>query len=326
MPPNQSNPCSSVDKNALPCLRSQLINADDSCLQGAVSATLMPALFEDSTHQIWSIAYRDQNLKVLKLCQCDEVENAGFWNAMRALFDVSLIKDYSALAGAYHYFRHFSVFEVPALEAISASQENSVRWILTQTVHGKDLCTAAVTRDICCQLAAHLGSMHAETGEGVSFLAGRLYESELPTGRQLDVSQFRHKIDAFLNRHPRIQQLRECYSQDFQQIRQQLKCLEWHKIVPMLIDFRWDQLRIGEDGKLYLLDLDAALFAPIEMDWLMLELVLTPQQLEWVMDAYQGVIPQVSQCRELYRALFYAMELLGDQPWSWWKAQPILLP
>ncbi|MBO1923557.1 hypothetical protein [Thiomicrorhabdus sp. 6S3-12] len=326
MPPNLSNPCFSADKNALSSLRLQLINADDSCLQGAVSARLMPALFEDSTHQIWSIAYRDLSQKVLKLCQCGEVENAGFWSAMQALFDASLTRDYQALAGAYRYFSRFSVFEVPDLEAISESQESPVRWILTQTVNGKDLCAETVTRDICAQLAAHLDSMHAETGKGVSYLAGALDQSELLPGRVLDVSQFRQKIEAFLNRHPRIRQLRECHPQDFQQIRQQLQCLEWHKIVPMLIDFRWDQLRIDEDGRLYLLDLDAALFAPIEMDWLMLELVLTPQQLEWVMDSYRGTIPRVSQSRELYRALFYAMELLGDQPWAWWASRPIRLP
>ncbi len=89
-------------------------------------------------------------------------------------------------------------------------------------------------------------------------------------------------------------------------------------------DLRWDQFLIKNDNpKLALLDLDAFVFAPRELDFILLEFLLDQQQIQCFTEVYSKyhAIPDLEYARPAYRLLLFFMEVLGEQDIDKWMMQ-----
>jgi hypothetical protein len=85
-------------------------------------------------------------------------------------------------------------------------------------------------------------------------------------------------------------------------------------------DLRWDQF-LENDGKLSaLVDLDAFVFAPRELDFILLEYLLNQQQARVFAQQYQQShsLPDLSVVRKPYRLLLFLMNVLGEEDIDTW--------
>ena len=95
--------------------------------------------------------------------------------------------------------------------------------------------------------------------------------------------------------------------------------------VPIMPDLRWDQF-LQYDGKLSaLVDLDAFVFGPRELELVLLEYLLDQQQAELFMLHYQQMhaMPDLSEVRTAYRLLLFLMNVLGEKNIDIWMQASI---
>ena len=80
------------------------------------------------------------------------------------------------------------------------------------------------------------------------------------------------------------------------------------------------------DELIALVDLDAFVFAPRELDFVILELILSPAQISVFSKVYKKhhVIPEIIQVRPAYRLLLFYMQILGEADLDEWMNKEAL--
>lgn len=91
-------------------------------------------------------------------------------------------------------------------------------------------------------------------------------------------------------------------------------------------DLRWDQFLTKKERLFALTDLDAIVYGPREMEWVLLEYLLTPSQAEVFLKEYTQFlpVPDLTEVRDVYRTLLYMMNVLGSTDYEAWMKQPKL--
>lgn len=302
---------------------------------------MVPKLFEDSTHHIFKLFF-DNNYSpmICKLCLYQSttqdyclspelnLSSHAFWCQVKQLFDFDACKSLDYAGFNYEWFRKNSVYKVANLYG-SGKPEKPAKsgFLLQEYIEGVNCHRSFYTAQRAQILAKHLLSMHQNTF--ASF--GPIPEASVNPEGCNPVEKWWQSIVEVLQEIP-AGMVPECEKQSVIAQVQDLAKLPI-RFVPQLLDFRWDQIRWGrpaaeliegKKGQFYLLDLDALLVAPLEFDWLMLELVLSADDMAILTKAYnQGVsMPLVAKHREVYRMVFFAMNLLGEMSWDTFKNQP----
>ncbi|BBP46451.1 hypothetical protein THMIRHAS_18240 [Thiosulfatimonas sediminis] len=303
--------------NSIDLLRGLLGKPCNALLEAYDDAQLYGVKFSDSTHQIWRLEGVNQ-AAVLKLADLPRLRQQPFWQGAQTLFAWDLSADYSRLAGTYRFFAERAMLSVPNLLACCVADKGGKAVLLTDFVEGQTLDVQSVCAADCQQLARYLVAMHQLEQQGIGGLGA---------SNCLSLSEFQQRIVQFLHQSERLQSMETDEKAELVDCGLSVKPLS---LVPMVLDLRWDQFVRNPEGNLVLLDLDAALSAPLEMDWLMLEVILTASQIKIVILEYKQRVSMPSradlqQVRMLYRALFCGIGLLGDQDWNWWRSLPPIL-
>lgn len=108
------------------------------------------------------------------------------------------------------------------------------------------------------------------------------------------------------------------------QLAQHLASCHAHGLI--MPDLRWDQFLTDGKEITAFIDLDALIKAPIEIEFVILEYLLTPQQAVWFLEEYQKtqMVPNLSNTRNHYRKLLFNMNILGETDYQTWLKQPFI--
>ena len=275
-------------------------------------AELIPAQFDDSTHQLWHCETVDGSM-VLKVCDHDDIQHSSFWQGMQQLFGVDLPAQLGDFGQVYQKITELGSLAIPDYIASNSESEDqlSPAFILARRVSGAMIDNNAIDDSIVKQLAEHISQLHQsqQTTWG-SLFAATVLAKEWP-----------QRLQNTLN-----------YLTETQQIPKKLLAeaislaanIVVENFVPIMVDLRWDQF-LQQNGKLSaLVDLDAFVYGPIELELVLLEYLLTEQQAKVFTTRYQQThsLPDLTQVRRPYRLLLFMMNVLGEKDLDAWIQAP----
>ena len=269
------------------------------------AATPLPVLFEDSTHQLWR-CHTIEGVRILKVCNKQHIKESSFWQGMNKLFNVCFPENLPEIASTYQQIATISPLEIP--EYITAEAD---RFILATWLDGKQIDPQKIDDVMVLQLAEHIGKCHQHINPTWgAFHQPRLSEAQWPialceTLKSLAVMCPNEMPEGVLKNA--LAQAETIQSQQF---------------VPIMLDLRWDQF-LQEKGELSaLVDLDAFVYGPRELELVLLEHLLNKEQLVIFKRQYQRyrTVPNLGSVRLPYQLLLFLMNVLGEQDLAVWLA------
>jgi len=280
----------------------------------------VPQTFCDSTHLLWrlqgpSLDDLDQKNHFLKLCSNTE---SPFWQIMQRLFDFNLRTEITNFAHTYAFINKRCSFAIP--ELIKAETlENNNAYILTSELEGSAIESAdlANSDEMIKQLANHLAMLHSNPINSWGSINKPVFTS-LDWSYRLKTTlvESANKWGGVLLNSDKylIKALDAC------------DLIEITEFVPMMPDLRWDQFLHNGNDITALIDLDAFVFAPRELDFVILEYILTSDQIRLFSNSYSKhhAIPDIAQMRPAYRLLLFYMQILGETDLDGWMKKEAL--
>ncbi len=316
---------------------------------------VIPKLFEDSTHYIFKLFFSDTPVPLIcKLCFPKEHQEylsnkseaslsttMTFWSRIRQLFGFDACLSLKSAHIHYQWMEEHASFHIAKLYGVAVSTKPvECGFLLQEFIEGVNCHRSSSSKERTKELAAHLMQMHQHHFESFGLLAKVIHEHS-----KINVSD-KHKLKADSTElwWAKITQVIETIPAGkipHSDKKLALKTIEALKVkrldfVPQLVDFRWDQVRSGlpaldalrsSIGKSYLLDLDALVVAPLEFEWVMLELVLSKKDLDYLTTYFHHGLkrPLIHDHRLVYRLVLFSMNLLGEMSWETFKSQPQFL-
>jgi aminoglycoside phosphotransferase (APT) family kinase protein len=231
---------------------------------------------------------------------------------MEQLFDVYLPDDLGRFASIQTELSRVIDFDLPEVVACSARTENSPAFILSRHLNGEMLSQEQVSDDIIEQLARHIGKLHQQDYNNWGKLRRMAFHADLwPEKLLKTLVNLAHRQgigEPWLGLA--IAQIEQVQPQTFSLI---------------MPDLRWDQF-LHRQGKITaLVDLDAFVIGPRELELVLLEYLLDKQQAQLFSDIYQRYVelPDLANQRLSYRLLLILMHVLGETDLDKWMQAPV---
>ncbi|MCF6262986.1 MAG: phosphotransferase [Xanthomonadales bacterium] len=276
-----------------------------------IRATALPAMFSDSTHQLWDCETLDGSL-IVKICQQENITHSAFWQAMESLFGVNLPAQLGGFAAVYKTLSAFSPLVIPEYIASGFASKNEQAFIATKKVPGTLPTPATIKPAVVASLAEHIAGLHRQS-------ITRWGQIEQPqfTPQQWP-QRLRDSLRILAGHHGDIPAT---------VLAEALKSVEFcgaKEFVPIMPDLRWDQFLLLNGKLSALVDLDAFVFAPRELELVLLEYLLDEQQAQTFIQRYQQTLamPDLSAVRKPYRLLLFLMNVLAEKNLKCWMHAP----
>lgn len=270
----------------------------------------IPNKFEDSTHQLWH-CQTNEGAMVLKVCNDATIARSSFWLGVNHLFGVDFPNSLGEINFTHDFLMQNVALKVPDLIAAKAK-----RFVLTRFLVGVDLDANAVDDKWVIALAKHIGKLHQCTYKNWGSLHAPQFAAEdWPKRLHESLRLLMAKSDLEIS-EPLLRE-----------ILAQTNIIEETEFVPMMVDLRWDQLRHLQDQglddeSLALIDLDAFVVGPKNLDLVLLSYVLTPAQLVLFKREYSKTHPWPDAAQKpCYQLLLFLMHVLGETDLAKWMKQ-----
>jgi len=285
-----------------------LSDSQQEHLPELIQIKALPAMYDDSTHQLWHCDTVDGPM-MLKVCQLDSVDKSDFWQGMKCLFDVDLPSSLKEMSQVYQKLSEYGCLAIP--EHIASDSANPTAFILARLSPGVSVKLSSVDDDMVQLLARHISGLHSN--------------------RQITWGAFHQANNDARHWPTRLQQTLQTLSEQhlksipsklLDAAMQQSMNMSMDYFVPIMPDLRWDQF-LHQQGQLStLVDLDAFVYGPRELELVLLEYLLDNQQAAVFMEIYQQTHeqPDLSQLRLPYRLLLFLMNVLGEQDLDKWMS------
>ncbi|MEA1990456.1 MAG: hypothetical protein U9N57_14790 [Pseudomonadota bacterium] len=284
----------------------------------------LPGLFDDSSSDVWEIqgvCFEDASKLIGYVIKSHQVTNpCPFWLGMDILFKRSICSSYQDAKATYTIIDTLTSLKVPQVSDVLFGQMHCA--LVLEKIYGESIQTTEVSDALVKQIAKFLAEMHSHP---VAKIGAIVTQPEVQQGLSQDLKNWQQDV---------LLTIQTLASEDLAQLSWVIDALKnssdltTQRIVPLMMDLRWDQFsQIG--GELVgVFDLDAFVFAPIELDFVILEYLLTAQQLTIFKKAYEeeGVndlrVPSIAKVRNVYRVLFFLINALGEDDIEKWMSQP----
>ncbi len=241
---------------------------------------------------------------VLKLCDHTNIDQSAFWQGMNSLFSINFPASLGNIAEVYHRISTISPLVIPSLINSMAAEFVLARWL-----PGEDVDASAVTALMIKSLANHIGLMHQQQHPQWGNLQQPEFTTEdWPQRLKMTLQQQADSIDQTVLKLALKQAEQLCEN----------------TFVPIMPDLRWDQFLMQQDKLSALVDLDAIVYGPRALEFVLLEYLLDQTQAEQFAAEYQNyqVIPDLTDVRLPYRLLLFLMNVLGETDLNLWLNHP----
>lgn len=270
-------------------------------------AQAMSAKFEDSTHQLWHCETIDGPM-VLKLCNHETIKISSFWQGVNTLFAVDFPDSLNQMQHTHTFLSEHSCLNIPEYIASEASSYVLVRHIIGDDVDGETVSDPMVRK-----LACHLAQLHRHQlpSWGAFHHAGF-------SAKQWS-QRLQHTLMSLAELHPM-----SIPNNILEYALEQAKKLDVTMFSPIMLDLRWDQM-LHQQGQLSaIVDMDAFVFGPKELELVLLEYQLNKEQADCFKQAYQEMsnMPALAEQRYCYRLLLFLMNSLGETDITKWMNAP----
>jgi hypothetical protein len=285
----------------------QLTSAEQANLPKLLAKPIaMPSKFDDSTHHIWHCQTADGEM-VLKVCNQLAIKQSTFWLGLNHLFNADFPNNLAYIERMHHLLVQKVALPIPQYVA-SASD----RFVLTRFLAGHDLKTNQINKAQVVALANHIALLHQYTYKQWGSLHAPMFATQ-DWGNRL------HTTLCYLVTQRGLSMTESL----IEKILSEAKDIQENIFVAMMLDLRWDQLRSLENGELALIDLDAFVIAPNNLDLVLLQYLLTPKQ--WLLFKAQycqvHTWPDYTQQKPCYQLLLFLMNVLGETNLTRWMGQ-----
>ncbi len=276
-----------------------------------IRATALPAMFSDSTHQLWDCETLNDPL-IVKICKQESITHSVFWQAMDSLFGVNLPAQLGGFATVYKKISAFSPLVIPQYIASASVSDTEQAFIATKKLPGSLPTPATINPAVVTSMAKHIASLHQQS-------ITRWGQIEQPQFAPEQWPQrLRYSLRILADQHggipatvlaEAINSVEFCGAKEF---------------APIMPDLRWDQFLLLNGKLSALVDLDAFVFAPRELELVLLEFLLDKQQAQTFTQTYQQrlAIPDLSAVRKPYRLLLFLMNVLAEKNHECWMQAP----
>jgi len=270
-------------------------------------ASPIAAKFADSTHRLWLCDTVDGPL-VLKVCQTDTIKHSAFWQGMNLLFAIDFPQTLGDIQMVYQQLAEWGVLRVPRF---IASQADS--FVLASYLSGEVMSNESISTQTVVLLAKQLSQIHQHSRASWGAFTQPLFTAE-EWSLRLKTTLLQLAEQHHINLPNTI--LAEALAQADR--------IAPKEFVPIMPDLRWDQF-LSENGQISaLVDVDAVVYGPRELEWVLLEYLLDAAQAEQFAQVYQQrhTLPELSEVRMPYRLLLFLMNVLGEQDIAHWMQSP----
>lgn len=273
--------------------------------QQAVKISAVPKAFNDSTHHLY-LAQTLNHKAFIKLFSSETFQPEAFWHGMKLLFNFDLEEQFHHFDHLYHSLKQTT--DLPITSIIATKEMPKHFLIAADFLEGN--VANATNEETVKQLARHLAQIHQSKSSGFGYLHHPQPQS-WPQHLQNKLPELLHGLAT-----DEIERLNN-------QINQQFDCDSFCPIMP---DLRWDQFLIIENDQLVLTDLDAFVLGPVALEWVLLEYLLPATLAKCFLETYQQYLkaPKLREVREVYRAILFSMNVLGETDYQKWQQQPTL--
>jgi len=267
------------------------------------------SVFSDSTHKIWYLQASavDNKNHFLKLCSNTQ---SPFWSIMQDIFDFNLNIEISRFTKLYALINKFSSLAVPELLKNEVSDKGS--FILTSELDGT-VVDSFINDQMVRQLAAHLANLHSNTSQHWGTIVK-------PSFNKFEWNQ---RLEMTLKKWGGVNLESNKY---LKQVLSDCSNIKINNFVPLMPDLRWDQFLQSNNKLTALVDLDAFVYAPRELDFIILEYLLTSDQASVFKEVYcmDHDIPVLNDVRSTYRLLLFFMQILAKKDLDVWMNKECL--
>ena len=271
----------------------------------------IPQAFSDSTHRLWRLQTSKSNDTNYFLKVCSHIESP-FWQVMLKLFNFDLETEIIQFQKTYTFIDEACHLQIPQL--IKTGRSSIGSFILTSELHGS-ACDSNVDDHRVSQLAKHLAELHSLKSKQWGSLNTPKFTSDDWVDRLKSTLLESHQKwgGVFFNADDHLEKaISAC------------DLILDTGFVPMIPDLRWDQFLQLENNLSALIDLDAFVYAPRELDFIILEYILSDTQCGIFKSVYSKyhTIPDLEFVRHAYRLLLFYMKILGEADLQNWMNHP----
>lgn len=282
-------------------------------LPKVLAAQDFPKRYPDSSHQLWRLE-TTAGARFLKVCDAAHIHQARFWQGIQTLFGLDLSAALDAFPTMYAQIADDTPLQIPKLYAAASADDAGAGFLMTDVVAGDTAEKTDVDSAMVETLAAHIAALHQQQQD----TWGAYHAATKPA------ASWGQDLAALLQA---LAIADETATQPIVHAAiKQAGVIETADFVPMMTDLRWDQF-LQQNGQITaMVDLDAFIFAPRALDFVLLEYILDAPQAAIFTAAYNKVhtVPDLTAVRTPYRLLLHGLRVLGVVPLAEWLAQPLI--
>ena len=254
---------------------------------------------------------------MLKVCNQRSVSLSPFWRGVEFLFDYNFPRDLSLIGNIYKSIQALSPLTIPNYVTASSVEKSIYQdgYVFCEFLEGSVVCETKILPHYIDSLEAHISALHSQFNEHWgSFHSAQFTAEAWPLRLEETIQR--------LAQHPDNVSL---ISEELvSKIIEKVALCRPQKFVPLMLDLRWDQFLETEGNLSALIDLDAFVIGPRELDFVVLEYLLTDVECQTFKQRYQekNDFPDLSTVRAPYRLLLFLMNVLGEKNINSWMESP----